>query len=70
MAFLEFLASFGLFFLHEVLTRPNIFDYALKNDFVHTFYGEMLESIRISLCLGFSGKNWHLFNAYFKQHLL
>ena len=49
--------SFGLFFLHDVLTRPNIFDYAVKNDFVYTYYGKMLESIKLSLGLGFSGKN-------------
>ena len=55
---LEFLTSFGLFFLYVVLIRPNIFDYAIKNDFVHTSSSKMLESIKLSLGLEFSGKNW------------
>ena len=42
-----------------------------KNDFVHTAYGKMLKSIRLSLGFGFSGKNWQLFNSSFQtQHLL
>ena len=37
-----------------------------KNDFEHTSYGKMLESIRLSLGSGFPGKNWQLFNASFQ----
>ena len=55
-----------LFFLNELLTRPNIFDYAIKNDFLHFSFSKILESIKSSLGLGLSGKNWQLFNASFQ----
>ena len=49
IVFPEFLRSFGAFFLHKVLTRPNIFDYVADSAFVYTSCGKMPECIKLSL---------------------
>ena len=58
IAFPEFLRFSGAFFLHKVLTRPNIFDYVVDSAFVYTSCGKMPECIKLSLGSSFSGKNW------------